>query len=201
MANAGPTSSRRSPNESDGSTGEGSVAGIAPKRLPIVSTGRARSWAPAVAARSATSGAGTRWLTRGQSPRIARVNSVMPTAYGLKVPACRRYEPIRSTSSAGGSVMRRPSASRSCWTAMRAPIAAVKPVMTGNGMNLMAPPSRASPRATRMTPAIMVAASSPSRPYCCTIPYTITTNAPVGPPIWTREPPSAEMRKPAITAV
>jgi hypothetical protein len=28
----------------------------------------------------------------------------------------------------------------------------------------------------------------------------MTTNAPVGPPIWTREPPSAEMTKPAMTA-
>ena len=27
-------------------------------------------------------------------------------------------------------------------------------------------------------------------------PATMTTNAPVGPPIWTREPPSAEIRKP-----
>jgi len=30
---------------------------------------------------------------------------------------------------------------------------------------------------------------------------TITTKAPVGPPIWTREPPSNEMRKPATMAV
>ena len=29
----------------------------------------------------------------------------------------------------------------------------------------------------------------------------MTTNAPVGPPIWTREPPSAETRKPATIAV
>ena len=35
---------------------------------------------------------------------------------------------------------------------MSAPIAAVKPVTTGNGMNLMAPPSFASPSAIRMTP-------------------------------------------------
>ena len=31
--------------------------------------------------------------------------------------------------------------------------------------------------------------------------YTMTTNAPVGPPICTREPPSAEIRKPATMAV
>jgi hypothetical protein len=29
----------------------------------------------------------------------------------------------------------------------------------------------------------------------------MTTKAPVGPPIWTREPPRAEMRNPATIAV
>jgi hypothetical protein len=31
--------------------------------------------------------------------------------------------------------------------------------------------------------------------------YTITTKAPVGPPIWTRDPPSAEIRNPPTIAV
>src|SRR3546814_794218 len=35
----------------------------------------------------------------------------------------------------------------------------------------------------------------------CSSDLTTTTNAPVGPPTWTREPPSAEMRNPAMTAV
>ncbi len=54
--------------------------------------------------------------------------------------------------------------------AMSAPMAAVKPVTTGKGMNLIAPPSFARPSASRMKPAISVAASRPSTPYCCTIP-------------------------------
>ena len=33
------------------------------------------------------------------------------------------------------------------------------------------------------------------------MPATMTTNAPVGPPICVRDPPRAEMRKPATTAV
>jgi hypothetical protein len=53
----------------------------------------------------------------------------------------------------------------------------------------------------RRTPAINVATVRPSTPYFWTIPYTMTTNAPVGPPIWTREPPKAEMMKPATMAV
>ena len=32
------------------------------------------------------------------------------------------------------------------------------------------------------------------------MPDTTTTNAPVGPPTWQRDPPSAEMRKPATIA-
>ena len=40
--------------------------------------------------------------------------------------------------SAGARSSRRPNASRSCCTAMMAPIAAVNPVTTGNGMNLIA---------------------------------------------------------------
>jgi hypothetical protein len=42
---------------------------------------------------------------------------------------------------------------------------------------------------------------SPSMPCAATIPETTTTNAPVGPPICAREPPSAEIRKPATIAV
>ena len=77
----------------------------------------------------------------------------------------------------------------------------VNPIVTGNGMNLIAPPRRSSPKAIRMKPAMSVATTSPSTPYLSTIPETITTNAPVGPPICTREPPSSEIRKPATMAV
>ena len=68
-------------------------------------------------------------------------------------------------------------------------------------MNLIAPPRRAKPNTMRSTPAISVAAASPSTPCFWTIAYTITTKAPVGPPIWTREPPSAETINPATIAV
>ena len=77
----------------------------------------------------------------------------------------------------------------------------VKPVTTGYGMNLIAPPNRARPSPMSRKPARTVQIVSPSTPYFATIPYTMTTNAPVGPPIWTRLPPSAEMRNPATTAV
>jgi hypothetical protein len=97
--------------------------------------------------------------------------------------------------------MRRPRKSFSWLAKMMTAIPLVKPVMTGCGMNFMMPPNFATPKITSMTPAIIVAIASPSYPCCWTMPYTITTNAPVGPPICTRDPPSAEMRKPATMAV
>jgi hypothetical protein len=45
------------------------------------------------------------------------------------------------------------------------------------------------------------ARARPDMPNLATIPATMTTKAPVGPPIWVRDPPRAEMMKPAITAV
>ena len=77
----------------------------------------------------------------------------------------------------------------------------VKPVTTGYGMNLIAAPKRARPRIMRRMPARIVQIVRPSTPWRATIPDTITTNAPVGPPIWTRLPPRNEMRKPATAAV
>jgi len=50
------------------------------------------------------------------------------------------------------------------------------------------------------TPAINVQTYRPPTPYVVTIPEITTTNAPVGPPICTIEPPSAEMMKPVTTA-
>jgi hypothetical protein len=46
----------------------------------------------------------------------------------------------------------------------------VKPVVTGNGMNLMAAPRRTRPNPTSMMPAMIVAMVRPSTPYCCTTP-------------------------------
>ena len=52
-----------------------------------------------------------------------------------------------------------------------------------------------------MTPAIIVTISSPDSPCCAMMPATITTNAPVGPPIWMRDPPSTDTRNPPTIAV
>src|SRR3989344_1751364 len=68
-------------------------------------------------------------------------------------------------------------------------------------MNFIALPNLANPIMTSIPPAIMVAIVRPSTPYFWTMPYTIITNAAVGPPICTLLPPNAEIRKPAMIAV
>ena len=76
----------------------------------------------------------------------------------------------------------------------------VKPTTTGRGMNWTAAPMPVTPSTTSRTPAIMVHMKSPSTPCSATMAATTTTKAPVGPPIWQRDPPSAEIRKPVMIA-
>src|SRR5262245_35501788 len=77
----------------------------------------------------------------------------------------------------------------------------VKPTITGFGMNLMTPPSCATPIASRMHPAMSVATCRPSMPYCAVIPASTAMKAPVGPEICTRVPPRSEVASPATIAV
>jgi hypothetical protein len=78
---------------------------------------------------------------------------------------------------------------------------AVKPAMTGFGMNRTTLPSRASPMTSSMQPAMSVANCSPAMPYCAVTPARTAMNAPVGPEICTRVPPSSEVARPATIAV
>src|SRR6516162_6254237 len=68
-------------------------------------------------------------------------------------------------------------------------------------MYLIIVPIRASPIVNNRPPAKIVQITRLSNPYFCPIPKRITMNAPVGPPIDTFVPPSAEIMNPAITAV
>ena len=77
----------------------------------------------------------------------------------------------------------------------------VKPLVTGQGMNLMRVPIRANPITTRIPPAISVAKMRPEYPYFSMINRTIGMNAAVGPPICTRLPPRLEITRPAKIAV
>ena len=76
----------------------------------------------------------------------------------------RRTRPAARRTPAGAV----PSAARAVLDLLEKMITAmpvVKPVTTGYGMNLIAAPSRASPKAMRISPAMIVATSRPSTPY------------------------------------
>ena len=88
-----------------------------------------------------------------------------------------------------------------CSVAMTVAMPAVKPVVTGWGMNSMSRPRRIAPIATSRTPAMRPAVSSPERPYLVTIGARMTMNAAVGPVTWCFEPPSSATTKPATIAV
>ena len=184
-----------------GSLGRRSVASMAPNRVPMVSTGIWSSWTTAVVTISATNGLGTRRFRYGHPTMIARATTATSTAHGAAVSRWAPKARHLSRKSAGTAPMRRPRKSFTWLEKMMSAMPLVKPMVTGKGMNLIAPPSRTRPNRSRITPAIRVAAASPSTPCFWTIAYTMTTNAPVGPPIWTREPPNAEMRNPATIAV
>jgi hypothetical protein len=72
---------------------------------------------------------------------------------------------------------------------------------TDRGMKRTALPMPVTPSPTSSRPAISVHMNRPSTPWTATIPETMTTKAPVGPPICTRDPPKAEMIAPATIAV
>ena len=97
--------------------------------------------------------------------------------------------------------MRKPKKSLICVEAISTAMPLVNPITTGRGIKRTAEPSPVRPITSRMTPAISVTMARPLIPKRATIPATMTTNAPVGPPICVREPPSAEIRNPATTAV
>ncbi|MCY1500523.1 hypothetical protein D9M68_345660 [compost metagenome] len=84
---------------------------------------------------------------------------------------------------------------------MITPMPAVKPTITGAGMNLMIAPRRVTPSSRRMIPAMMVAICSPSMPCFAVTPARMTMKAPVGPAICTRLPPNRATSAPATIAV
>ena len=96
--------------------------------------------------------------------------------------------------------MRRPRKSLTWLEKMMTAIPLVNPVTRGLGTNLMTEPSRASPMASRISPAMNVAACNPAMPYCAVTPASTAMNAPVGPEICTRVPPSNEVARPANRA-
>ena len=171
-----------------------------PNLEPIVSTGNRIAAAMAVPASSAMMLPGIRRDTHRQHrmiPMVASASSVEAPLAESAYDASIRARPRKSPGSSGVS---RPNRSRIWVLAMRMAMPLVKPMTTGRGMYFTAVPSPVTPSKTRITPAMRVHMNNPSMPYAATMPDTTTTKAPVGPAIWTREPPSAEIVNPAMTA-
>ncbi|OPZ75571.1 MAG: hypothetical protein BWY82_00205 [Verrucomicrobia bacterium ADurb.Bin474] len=131
----------------------------------------------------------------------------MHTRPSMAVGRCVKpmFSPIQSTFSmnsrgAADSALI-PRMSAACVAMIETAMPVVKPLVTGQGIYLMRVPIRVSPISMRMIPAMMVAIIRPLYPCFSTISSTIGMKAAVGPPIWTRLPPSAAIRKPANIAV
>ncbi len=185
-----------------GKEGMGKPAGKAPKRAPSVSTGSPKSATAAEAPATARISPGKRGKAR-RSPTIA---STVPAPTARLAPSsvsrAAQIAGSRSMASAGvpaGKTI--PTASGNWLNPMMAAMPMVKPLITGSGTSTIRLPARSRPATTRITPAIKVASTSPSKPWVAITACTTTIKAPVGPPICTRLPPSAEIRKPATTAV
>jgi hypothetical protein len=84
---------------------------------------------------------------------------------------------------------------------MTTAIPAVKPVVTGWGMNWISRPMRSAPMPSRISPASIVASSRPAIPSRAAIGASTTTNAAVGPETLCREPPRSAMTAPPTMAV
>ena len=108
---------------------------------------------------------------------------------------------IRARNSLGTGGVFMPKKSLIWVEAISSAMPLVKPIVTGRGMYLTAAPRPVKPMMSSRKPAMIPTSAKPPSPNFTTIPATITTKAPVGPPIWVRDPPSAEIRKPATTAV
>ena len=190
-----------------GSDGTGRAAGMPPKRVPMVSTGRLR----------AISRDGGRATTAMSMPGQCGRQRLRPTIDGdgrrARRPTRRQVDGRQRRRRAPAAWERgRPAPCRASvrprrsliWLAkMITAMPAVKPTVTGigNELDVGAEPQKADRRPASGRPC-MVASIRPSMPCCARrSAATSTMKAPAGPPIWKRLPPRAETRKPPTIAV
>ena len=170
------------------------------KRDWIVSTGTPNTAVISVPAKSATMVPGTVVFRTRQAISTARLASDSTVAAHDTVWRLDASTVMRRANSPGIPATASPKKSRICVLAMMMAMPLVKPTTTGRGMKLMALPMPVAPSRTSITPPIIVHMKRPATPCCATMLETTTTKAPVGPPIWTIDPPSAEIRKPVTIA-
>ena len=198
-----------------GSIGGGGIGGmpsttwpptVAWKREPMVATENEGTYlckiaVPSVSTPIASSGAGIFLMTFGSSRSSASVSAA--TAASESDAPCRASHSAATFSTYDSGIFGTGSANASLiWSvAITVAMPAVKPVVTGCGMNWMRRPSRANPIATRNTPAISPEISRPERPCFVTIGARMTMKAAVGPVTWYFDPPRTATIEPATMAV
>jgi hypothetical protein len=87
-----------------------------------------------------------------------------PARRAKRFPRACHIAAMRSKKLSGERVSRRPSTSLICSVAITVAMPAVKPVVTGCGMNSMNCPSRPSPIPIRISPPMIPEISSPAMP-------------------------------------
>jgi hypothetical protein len=161
----------------------GKPCGIPPNVDPMVSTGSPKTATARVPPNSEAIEPGSFGRNLGTmriTPReaAARLKEVKSSV--------RRFAPmasIRAKNSLGFPLIFSPRKSLIWVEAISRAIPLVKPMTMGRGINLTAVPKPVKPRNSKITPAIIVTISKPESPCRAMIPATITTKAPVGPPI------------------
>ena len=190
---AGASSCRAESQSNAGSAGMGNCAGMPPKRLPIVSTGKSKATTASVPRPRATTLAGTLpvnrfhdlgaargapapWASscvadrvvalvqRGHSRRTISEASATATAQGLRSFRVCPMMMICEKKLDGIRSIGKPKRSRTCCRAIRTAMPLVNPTMIETGTNRIRTPIRRAPMAKSTTPAIMVATSKLAMP-------------------------------------
>ena len=111
IVNAGPMSPFSIGRVTCGRLGRGNAALMAPKRLPMVSTGMCNSCTSAVVTISATNEPGMRRSSFGQTRMMTKVSTASPSAAGLSESKCRANASHLAGNSAGTAPISSPSRS------------------------------------------------------------------------------------------
>ena len=162
---AGSISTMRS-HDTAGSEGSGRELGSSPKREPMVSTGSCSQAASSEASTTAIRKPGARGAKRRRPKISSMLPAAMPVAQTFTEPKPPASALILGTNSAGRSCRPRPKKSLSWLLKMITAMPAVKPVISGCGMYFINVPTFISAAAIRISPAMIVASSRPSMPWC-----------------------------------
>ena len=189
---------RISAGRNSGMWNAGRPAGMPPKREPIVATSRLAQHREAGAAEQRDDVAGDPLAGSGSRARSSASERGAEAEAAATTPSAR-CAPI--TSSRADELARharcsRPRKSLSWVLAITSAMPLVKPMMTGLRDVLDRRARAGEPHHHQHHAGHQRAHEQAVDAVLATMPETTTTNAPVGPPIWKRDPPRAEMMKP-----